>query len=60
MGRGNIPTITLSFKDTPEDIQLRDWLMTKSNRSGFIKDNLRKAMIEEKEREEKLKQLYKN
>lgn len=60
MGRGNIPTVTLSFKETPEDIELRAWLMTKSNRSGFIKDELRKVMIEEKKREEKLKQLYKN
>lgn len=54
-----IPSIPLSFKESPEDIELREWLMTKSNRSGFIKDNMRKVMIEEKEREKKLKQLYK-
>jgi len=60
VGRGNIPTVTLSFKDTPEDIELRSWLMTKSNRSGFIKDVLREHMEKEKLEKEKLKQLYKN
>ena len=54
-----IPSIPLSFKDTGEDEELKAWLMTKSNRSGFIKDILRKTMIEEKTKEEKLKQLYK-
>lgn len=54
-----IPSIPLSFKDSLEDVELKEWLMTKSNRSGFIKDVLRKTMIEEKTKEEKLKQLYK-
>ncbi len=54
-----IPSIPLSFKNSPEDKELKEWLMTKSNRSGFIKDVLRKIMIEEKTKEEKLKQLYK-
>lgn len=54
-----IPSIPLSFKDTEEDEELKAWLMTKSNRSGFIKDILKKTMIEEKLKDEKIKNLYK-
>ncbi|MEN6568291.1 MAG: hypothetical protein ABFC57_18555 [Veillonellales bacterium] len=36
--------ISLSFKDTPEDKKLLDWINQHSNKSGFIKDILRKEM----------------
>lgn len=39
-----IKTIGLSFKNTPEDKALYDWIYTHSNISGFIKDILRKEM----------------
>lgn len=54
-----IPSIPLSFKDSPEDTELKEWLMKKSNRSGFIKDVLKERMQEEKVKAEKLKNLYK-
>lgn len=60
MGKGAIPTTTLSWKNTKEDLELRAWLYTHSDRSAIIKDCLRRKMNDEKEREEKLKQLYKN
>lgn len=39
-------TIGLSFKNTQEDKELYDWLYTHSNLSGFIKDVLRKEMLQ--------------
>lgn len=36
-----IKPIGLSFKDTPEDMELYEWIKTHSNLSGFIKDTLR-------------------
>lgn len=60
MTNNTIPLISISFKNTSDDLELRNWLMKHSNRSGFIKDILRKVMIEEMEREKKMKQLYKN
>jgi hypothetical protein len=36
-----IKTITISFKNTPEDIALYSWITSHSNLSGFIKDTLR-------------------
>lgn len=36
--------IGLSFKDTEEDEKLLKWISEHSNKSGFIKDILRKEM----------------
>lgn len=36
--------ISLSFKDTADDKKLLDWINEHSNKSGFIKDILRKEM----------------
>ncbi len=36
--------IALSFKNTPEDTELYKWIISHSNRSGFIKDILKKEM----------------
>lgn len=36
--------ISLSFKDTADDKKLLDWINKHSNKSGFIKDVLRKEM----------------
>lgn len=35
--------ISLSFKNTKEDIELYKWITEHSNMSGFIKDTLRAA-----------------
>lgn len=40
--------ISLSFKDTMEDKKLFDWISKHSNKSGFIKDILRKEFEKEK------------
>lgn len=37
--------IPLSFKNNIDDIQLYNWVLTHSNKSGFIKDILRQAQI---------------
>ena len=37
--------IGLSFKNTPEDIELYKWIISHSNKSGFIKDTLRAARL---------------
>lgn len=37
--------IALSFKNTPEDKELYDWIFSHSNLSGFIKDTLRAVML---------------
>ncbi|MBU3186625.1 hypothetical protein [Clostridium estertheticum] len=39
----DIKPIGLSFKNTPEDIELYKWIISHSNKSGFIKDILRAA-----------------
>ena len=36
-----IKPIGLSFKDTAEDMELYEWIISHSNKSGFIKDTLR-------------------
>lgn len=36
-----VKPLALSFKDTPEDLELYTWIKTHSNYSGFIKDTLR-------------------
>jgi len=36
-----IKPIALSFKNTPEDIDLYEWIIAHSNLSGFIKDILK-------------------
>jgi len=38
-----LKVIGLSFKNTPEDIELYKWIISHSNKSGFIKDTLRAA-----------------
>lgn len=40
-------TIALSFKDTLDDKKLLDWINDHSNKSGFIKDILKKEMDKE-------------
>ncbi len=39
-----VKPIALSFKNTPEDIELYKWIISHSNMSGFIKDILREKM----------------
>lgn len=39
----DIKVIGLSFKNTPEDVELYSWIVSHSNKSGFIKDILRTA-----------------
>lgn len=38
-----VKPIALSFKNTPEDMELYEWIIAHSNMSGFIKDTLRAA-----------------
>ena len=38
-----LKVIGLSFKNNPEDIELYKWIISHSNKSGFIKDTLRTA-----------------
>lgn len=52
MGRSIINPIGLSFKNTPEDIKLYEWINSHSGKSAFIKDILRRAMEEEERRTE--------
>ena len=42
--------ITISFKNTIEDIKLYSWIISKSSLSGFIKDVLRKEYEKENEK----------
>lgn len=42
-----IKPIALSFKNNEEDRKLYEWISSKSNFSGFIKDILREKMEEE-------------
>jgi hypothetical protein len=42
-----IKPIALSFKNTPEDKDLYNWITIHSNMSGFIKDTLRAAKEKE-------------
>lgn len=51
MAKNTIPADAISYKNTPEDIELKEWLNTKSGKSAFIKDVLRKVMKEEKQKE---------
>jgi succinate dehydrogenase flavin-adding protein (antitoxin of CptAB toxin-antitoxin module) len=39
--------IHVSFKNELSDINLYNWVINHSNKSGFVKDILRQAMIEE-------------
>ena len=43
--------ITISFKNTIEDIKLYSWIISKSSLSGFIKDILRREYENEKRKE---------
>ena len=43
-----IKPITVSFKNNEEDRKLYEWISSKSNFSGFIKDILREKMEEER------------
>lgn len=45
--------ITISFKNTAEDIKLYAWIISKSCVSGFIKDILRKEYEKELNENEK-------
>ena len=40
--------IHVSFKENITDIELYNWVCSKSSKSGFIKDILRKEMQKEK------------
>lgn len=40
--------IALSFKNTPEEMELYAWIISHSNMSGFIKDILKEAKEKEK------------
>lgn len=51
MAKNIIPADAISYKNTPEDIELKEWLATKSGKSAFIKDVLRKVMKAEKQKE---------
>ena len=42
-----IKPITISFKNNEEDQKLYNWISSKSNFSGFIKDILREKMEED-------------
>lgn len=42
--------LSLSFKDTAEDKKLLSWINEHSNKSGFIKDILKKEMEKELKR----------
>ncbi|MEG0133426.1 MAG: hypothetical protein RR851_02750 [Clostridium sp.] len=42
-----IKPITISFKNSTEDIELHEWISRHSNYSGFVKDVLRNVMLEE-------------
>lgn len=39
-----VKPIAVSFKNTPEDIELYTWIASHSNMSGFIKDILKREM----------------
>lgn len=41
-------TITISFKNKNEDMELMEWINNHSNKSGFIKDILKQYMNDEK------------
>jgi hypothetical protein len=39
-----VKPVTISFKNTTEDMELYSWITKHSNLSGFIKDTLRAEM----------------
>lgn len=39
-----VKPITVSFKNTADDMELYSWITSHSNLSGFVKDTLRAAM----------------
>jgi hypothetical protein len=46
--KNNSPLIiTVSFKNTLDDIELYNWILKHSNKSGFIKDILKQAKLKE-------------
>lgn len=51
MANNTIPADAISYKNTPEDMELKEWLSTKSGKSAFIKDVLKKVMKAEKQKE---------
>lgn len=52
--------IALSFKNTPEDIELYTWITSHSNMSGFIKDTLRAAKEKENKNSEQPHEIKEN
>jgi hypothetical protein len=48
-----IKPIGLSFKNTPEDMELYKWIISHSNLSGFIKDILREVKESNSKRDNK-------
>jgi len=46
-----VKPIALSFKDNKEDMELYEWIISHSNKSGFIKDTLR--LVKESEVDKK-------
>lgn len=51
MGKTIIPPDAISYKNTPDDVELKEWLNTKSGKSAFVKDVLKKVMKAEKHNE---------
>jgi hypothetical protein len=47
MNKNTPLVIYLSFKNIQKDIELFNWISNHSGKSNFIKDILRKTMIEE-------------
>lgn len=43
-----VKPIAVSFKNTPEDKELYEWIISHSNMSGFVKDILREVKKGEK------------
>lgn len=48
-----VKPIALSFKDSPEDMELYEWIKSHSNFSGFIKDILKSVKGSEISKKEK-------
>lgn len=44
-----MPRITVSFKNTPEDLELYNEIMKHSDRSAYVKDRLRGIIVRKEE-----------
>jgi hypothetical protein len=55
VSKNTIPADAISYKNTPEDIELKEWLNTKSGKSAFVKDILKRVMKAEKQKDTFLK-----